>query len=130
MRTQDVEAADDKIGAELALVAVEKAGGRGDVGWDSRLPAWVQPLELQVGGHEEVDELGICGCSGTAGVDVRRDVVDLFTVFLDYNGAASGSGVSSEDDSSVVLDSDDGGSCFFIGERFDHIFLLEECVSR
>ena len=32
MWTQDVEAADDKIGAELTLVAVEKAGGRGDVG--------------------------------------------------------------------------------------------------
>jgi hypothetical protein len=129
MRAQDVVPAHDEVGTQVALVPIEEVGGGGDVGADPGLATRVESLQFQVGGHEEVDELGVCGCSGSAGVDVGGDVVDLLTIFLDYDGAASGPGVRSQHHSSVVLDSHDGGSCFFIGKRFYHVFLLQKRVS-
>lgn len=82
MGSKDVEASYDEIGAKLALVPVEETGSGSDVGADSGLSAGVESLKFEVGGHEEVDELCVCSSSGSAGVDVRSDVVDFFAIFF------------------------------------------------
>lgn len=124
MGPKDIEPSYDQVSAQLALVPVEEARGGGDVRADSGLSAGVESLEFEVGRHEKIDKLSVCSCSGSAGVDVGSDVVNFFAIFFNYNRTSSGSGICSKDYTSIEFDSDDGGSCFFIGDRFDDFFVL------
>ena len=87
-------------------------------------------MQFEVGTLEEVDELGISSCSCSTGVDIGSDVVDLLAVLFDHDGASGGSGVGSEDDSSIEFDSDDGGTCFFVGNGLACFFVLQELVAE
>jgi hypothetical protein len=123
-----VVASHDEVGTQIALIPVEEAGGGGDVGADSGLPAGVEALQFEIGGHEEVDELGVCSCACSACVDVWGDIVDLLAVLFHHNRSSSGTGVCSQYDSISVLHSHDGGSRLLVGERLDCLFFLEELV--
>jgi hypothetical protein len=78
---------------------------------------------------EEIDKLSIGGSSGTTAVNVGCNVVNFFAVLLYDDGPSGGSGISGQDDASVILDSTNGGTGLFIRHGFDDIFLLEELVS-
>ena len=129
VRAEDVVSADDEVGSQMTLIPVEEGGGRGDVAADSGLPAGVEPLEFKIGGHEEVDELGIgCG-SGSACVDIGGNVVYFLAVLFNDDGSSGGPGIGSKDDSVSKFASDNGGSCFFMGHGLDDIFVLKHLVS-
>lgn len=116
MGTKHVVAAHNEIGAQVALVSVQKTGSGGDVRADSGLPAGVEALQLEIGGHEKIDELGVSGSTGTACVYVGSDIVNLLAVLFDDDGSSSCSGIGSKHDSFGKLHTHDGGSCLFVGE--------------
>lgn len=112
----------------MALVSVKQVGSWGNIRADSCLSARVESLKLKIWGHEEIDKLGICSCSCTTGIDVGGDVMDFFAILLNYYRSSCSSGISSKYNSSVILDSDNSGSCFFIGKRFDNFFFFKHGV--
>lgn len=116
MRAKHVVPAYDKVCAEISFVAVEKAGSRSNIAADSGLSAGVEALQLQVGGHEEVYELGVSSRASTTCIDVRSNIVNLLAVLFDDDGTSSGSGIGCDDDSISELDAYDGGACFFVGD--------------
>ena len=129
MPAKGVVAPDDQIGPEVALVPEQKLAGGGDVGADPRLPARVEALQLQVGGHEQVDELCVCGGASSTGVDVWCNVVDLLAVLLNDDGATGGPGVGCQHHSVPELDPHDGGAGLFVGDGLD-VFAVEQFVSE
>jgi hypothetical protein len=130
MAAQDVVAAHDEIGSEIALVPVEKTGSGGDVGADSGLPAGVEALQFEVGGHEEVDELGVCSSACPARVDVGSDIVNLLAVLFDDDGSSSCPRIGSQHHSFCELDADDSSSSLFVRQRLDGLLFLEKLVSN
>lgn len=127
--TEDVISSDNEVSTEVALVLIEKLAGRDNEWADSGLAAGVESLELQVWRLEEVHELGIGSCSRTAAVNVGGDVVNFLTVLLYDNWSASGSCVSCEYDTSIVLDTANGCTGLLVWHGLDDVFLLKELVS-
>ena len=130
MRTQNIIPSHDQVGSQISLVPVKELGCGCDEPANSGLPSTIESLEFQVGGHEEVDKLGISGGACPTAVDVGCDVVYFLTVFLYNNGASGSSGIGSKDNSTIILDSDNSGSCFFMGDGLDDFFFDEELVSE
>lgn len=130
MRTQNVVATHDQIGTQMPPIFMQQAGSRGDIATDSGLSARIEALEFEVRTHEKVDELGVCSRAGSACVDVGSNVVNLFAIFFDDDGASGGSGICSEDNPPVKLDSDDGGPCFFVGDGFNGFFILQYLIAE
>lgn len=54
--------------------------------------------------------------------------MNLLAVLFNDNRSSSRSGVGGKDDAAIELDSHDGGSCFFIGERLEGLFILKQLV--
>lgn len=52
----------------------------------------------------------------------------LLAVLFNDNGSSGCSCVGSKHDSSIELHAHDGGSCFFIGERLEGLFILKQLV--
>lgn len=128
MRSHHVVTSHNQVCTQISLVPVEETGGGGDVRADSGLSAGVEALQFEIGGHEEVDELGVRGCACSACIDVGGDIVDLLAVLLHHNRSSSGTGISRQHDSVSVLHSHDGGTGLLVGERLDCLFFLEELV--
>jgi len=77
-----VDAGDDEIGADMALVAEEvlfQHGHDGDDAWGS---AGGQGVEFKVRGDEGSGEFGVGSCAGAGAEDRRGDVVELFAVLM------------------------------------------------
>lgn len=55
--------------------------------------------------------------------------MNFLAVLLYDDRSASGSGIGSQDNASIVLDTANGSTGLFIGHGFDDIFLLKELVS-
>lgn len=85
-------------------------------------------MKLEVRGHEEIDELGVSSSASTTCIDVGSNVVNLLAVLFDDDGSSGGSGISGDDDSISILDSDDGGACFFVGDGLDNVLVLKQLV--
>ena len=129
MGTQNIVSTDDEISSQLSLILVKHFGSRYDKGADSCLSSTVQSLEFKIGWLEKIDKLSIGSSTGTTAVNVGCNVMNFLAVLLYDDGSTSGSGISSKNDTSVVLDTTNGGTGLFIWHGFDDIFLLKELIS-
>jgi hypothetical protein len=77
-----VDAGDDEIGADMALVTEEVLFQHGHDGDDAWGPASGQGVELEVRGDEGGGEFSVGRCAGAGAEDRRRDVVEFFTVLM------------------------------------------------
>ena len=91
-----VDAGDDQVGADVALVLEQVLLQEGHAGDDAGLPAGGQGVQLELGGDEGGGELGIGGGSGTGAPDLRGDVVQLLAVLVGDDGAARGSRIGGD----------------------------------
>jgi len=127
--TQHIISSDNEVSSQMTLILVEHFWCGYNKWTDSGFATAVQSLQLKIWRLEKVDELSVGSCTSTTAVDVWSNVMNFLTVFLYDDGSSSGSGISSEDDTSIVLDTADGSTGFFIWHGFDDIFLLKELVS-
>jgi hypothetical protein len=88
-----IAACDDKVGANVALVAEEVLLEQGHAGDDAGLAASGEGVQLELGGDEGRGELGISGGAGAGAPDLRCDVVQLLAVLVGDDGARGGTGV-------------------------------------
>jgi hypothetical protein len=77
-----VDAGDDEIGADIALVAEEVLFQHGHDSDDAWGPAGGQGVEFEVRGDESSGEFGVSGCAGAGAEDRRGDVMELFAVLM------------------------------------------------
>lgn len=82
-----VDAGDDEVGADVALVAEEVLLEHRHTGDHAGLAARRERMELEVGGDDGRGELGVRGGSGARAPDLRRDVMQLLAVFVGDDGA-------------------------------------------
>jgi hypothetical protein len=75
-----VDARDDQVGADVALVAEQVLLQHGHGGHDARLAAGAEGVQLEVRRDDGGGELGVGGGTGTRAPDVRGDVVQLLAV--------------------------------------------------
>lgn len=99
-----VDAGDDEVGADVALVAEEVLLQEGHAGDDAGLAAGGEGVQLELGGDEGRGELGVGRCAGTGAPDVGSDVVQLLTVLVGYNWAGCCAGVGSDLTTSHMLE--------------------------
>lgn len=85
-----VDARDDEVGADMALVAEEVLLEERHAGDDAGLAARREGVELEVRGDDGRGELGVGRRAGAGAPDLGRDVVKLLTVLVRYYGAAGG----------------------------------------
>ena len=77
-----VDAGNDEIGADVALVAEEVLFEHCHAGDDARLAAGGEGVQLEVGGDEGCCEFGVGGGAGAGTPDVGGDVVEFFAVLV------------------------------------------------
>ena len=75
-----VNACNDEIGADVALVAEEMLLEHCHACYDAGLAAGGEGVQFEVGGDDGGGELCVCGSSGAGTPDVRGDVVELLAV--------------------------------------------------
>ena len=80
--TRGVDAGDNEICADMALVAEEVLFQHGHDGDDAWGPAGGQGVKFEVRGDEGGGEFGVGGCAGAGAEDRRGDVVELFAVLV------------------------------------------------
>jgi hypothetical protein len=75
-----VDACNDEVGADVALVAEEMLLEHGHACYDAGLAAGGEGVQFEVGGDDGGGELGVCGGTGTGTPNVRGDVVEFLAV--------------------------------------------------
>lgn len=105
-----VHAAEDQTGLDVTAVLEETRREDGHGGDDTRLLVGLSSKKLQLGLAKETDVGAVGKAAGTAAVDVWSYVVD-FDAFLVTNNGGSGTGIGSEHDAILVLQSNNGGTC-------------------
>jgi hypothetical protein len=75
-----VDARDDEVGADVALVAEEVLFEHCHDGYDARWAAGGEGVEFEAGGDERGGKFGVSGCAGAGAEDGRGDVVEFFAV--------------------------------------------------
>jgi hypothetical protein len=88
-----VDAGDDEVGADVALVAEEVLFEEGHAGDDAGLAAGGEGVQLELGGDEGRGELGVGRCAGAGAPDVGGDVVQLLAVLVGYDWPGGCAGV-------------------------------------
>jgi len=91
-----VDAGDDQVGADVALVAEQVLLEHGHAGDDAGLAAGGQGVQLELGADEGGCELGVGGGAGAGAPNVGRDVVQLLAVLVGDDGAGCGSCVGGD----------------------------------
>lgn len=82
-----VDAGDDKVGADVALVLEEVLLEQRHARHDARLAARRERVQLKLRADQGRCELGIGGRAGARAPDVGRDVVQLLAVLVGDDGA-------------------------------------------
>lgn len=82
-----VDAGDNQVGANVALVAEQVLLEQRHAGHNAWLAARRQRMQLQVGRDQRCRELGVGGSAGARAPDLRRDVMQLLAVLVGDNGA-------------------------------------------
>ena len=77
-----IDAGNDEIGANMALVAEEVLLQHGHDGDDAWGPASGQGVEFEVRGDEGGGEFGVGRCTSAGAEDRRGDVVEFFAVLM------------------------------------------------
>lgn len=85
--SRGVDAGDDEVSANVALVLEEVLLEHGHAGDDAGLAARGEGVELEVGGYDRRGELGVGGGTGSCTPNLRGDVVQLFAVLVGDDGA-------------------------------------------
>ena len=75
-----VDASNDEVCANVALVAEQVLLEHGHAGDNAGLAAGGEGMEFEVRGNDGGREFSVCGRSGTGTPDVRGDVVELLAV--------------------------------------------------
>ena len=106
-----VNAGDDEVRADVALVAEEVLFEQCHDSNDSRGAACAETVELEVRGCEGRSELCVCSCAGASTPDLGGDVVQLLAVFVGDDRTGGGAGVGGDDDAILVYAAYDGCAC-------------------
>lgn len=71
---------DDKVGADVTLIAEEVLFEHSHDGDDAWFSAGGEGMQFEVGGDEGGGELGVCCCTGAGAPDLGGDVMKLLAV--------------------------------------------------
>lgn len=77
-----VDAGDDEVRADVALVAEEVLLEHRHDGHDAGFAAGGEGVQFEVGGDEGGGEFGVGGCAGARAPDLGGDVVEFFAVLV------------------------------------------------
>ena len=113
----------------MTIIFVQKFGCGSDISTNSAFPATVESLQFQIGGHEKVDELSVSSSTGSACIDIGCNIVNFLAVLLHNNGSSGSSGISSQHNTAVVLDSYNGCACLLMWDGMNDMLIDEEFVS-
>ena len=113
---------------QVSMVLIQHAANNCDEGSDSCFPSTVQPLQFQIGGYKQIDELSICSRSRTTTVDVGGDIVNFLAVLFNNNGSSGCSGIGCQNYSIFEEQPYDGGTSFLEGRLFDHPLVNEVLI--
>jgi len=80
VRAGGVAAADDEVGADVALVAEEMLLEHGHAGDDAGFAVGGEGVQFEVGGDQGGGEFGVCGCTGAGAPYFGGYVVQFFAV--------------------------------------------------
>lgn len=88
-----VDARDHQVGADVPLVAEEVLLEKCHAGYDARLAACGQRVQLELRGDQGRGEFRVGGGAGTGAPDVGGDEVELFAVLVGDDGTGGGAGI-------------------------------------
>lgn len=96
MSSSGVDASNDQIGSNMALVTEKVLFEKGHAGDDAGFATRGEGMQLELGGDKGCSELSIGGGTRTSTPDLWRDVMELLAVLVGDDGAACGSGIGSD----------------------------------